>query len=132
MLQLFRSPMGNPWRELAQLQNQFNDLFPRLSNYADVDTVPLNVYVKEDQARVIARVPGWQPEWFDLTVEGNKLHLHGATQEHEPERKFSRVINLPFRVEADNVKATYQNGYLVVDLTKNEQDRPRKIAISAA
>lgn len=109
------------------------DLSDAMIPFADIETIPVNVYTSEDAVRVHMSLPGWEPEWVDLSVEGNRLHIKGEAQEQETSRKtFSRIINLPFRAAPDQVKAVYKNGILTIDLFKSEQDRPKKIEIEAA
>ncbi len=43
-----------------------------------------------------------------------------------------RVIQLPFRVDADKVQARFNNGVLEIELERLEADRPKKIEIRAA
>ena len=52
---------------------------------------------------------------------------------HRRERTFgpfARTVALPFNVDADQVKASAQNGILTIELPRPESDRPRKINIS--
>ena len=52
---------------------------------------------------------------------------------HRRERTFgpfTRTIALPYNVDADQVKASAQNGILTVNLPRPESDKPRKIKIS--
>jgi HSP20 family protein len=51
---------------------------------------------------------------------------------HRVERnsaKFDRTLKLPINVEADQVKAKYKDGILVISLPRAEADKPRQIAI---
>ena len=43
--------------------------------------------------------------------------------------KFDRTLKLPIHVEADQVKAEYKDGILVISLPRAEADKPRRIAI---
>jgi HSP20 family protein len=45
---------------------------------------------------------------------------------------FSRAVQLPFRVDANKVRAHFNNGILEVELERLEADRPKKIEIRAA
>ena len=124
-----------PWRDLDRIQRGLNELFSRSASWTDIETTPINVYANDDAIRVIARIPGWHADWFDLSVEGNRLFLKGETQavkEKERTKKISRAVSLPYRVQSDQVRASYKNGLLAVDLAKHEQDRPRKIQIQTA
>ena len=126
----------NPWRELDRWQNELNGLFN--SNFKPIsrDRRPVNIYTSEDAVKVVAVVPGWQADWFSLTLEDRKLILKGETQFeandqglNPPQEKLNRVVNLPFRAQEDQISAAYRDGILVIDLARSEQDRPKKIAI---
>jgi HSP20 family protein len=42
------------------------------------------------------------------------------------------VLQLPFRVEPDEVSATYRNGILSITLPRAHAERPRKITVTNA
>ena len=42
-----------------------------------------------------------------------------------------RTLELPFRVEADDVKATLAAGVLDIELPRAKDERPRRIAIAS-
>jgi len=43
--------------------------------------------------------------------------------------KFDRTLKLPINVEADQIKAEYKEGVLVIFLPRAEADKPRRITI---
>jgi Hsp20/alpha crystallin family len=54
---------------------------------------------------------------------------------HRRERwfgKFERAFSLPAPVDAGQVKATYRDGVLTVNLPKAEENKPKEIKIEAA
>ncbi|MDJ0839774.1 MAG: Hsp20/alpha crystallin family protein [Acidobacteriota bacterium] len=126
----------NPWRELDRWQNEVNSLFNGGFRPVSRDRRPVNIYTSDDSVKVVAVVPGWEPGWFDLTVEGKKLFLRGETRfeandqgVNPPQEKLNRVVNLPFRAQEDQINAVYRDGILVVDLARSENDKPKKIAV---
>ena len=126
-----------PWREFDLLHRGLNEWLSRpYAMMNDIETLPVNVYVNDEDVKVLARIPGWSADWFDLSVEGNRLHIKGETKYEEgseqKRRQLGRTINLPFRAQADKVEASYKDGILAIQLKKHEQDRPRKIKIQAA
>jgi len=139
MLQLLDDlSFTNPWRELDRLSRDLDRIFPR-NMLVSRDRRPLNIYTSDDHAKVVVSVPGWQPEWFDISVVGNKLFIKGETRyeaddggQNPPQEKLNRVVNLPFRLQEDTVAAAYENGLLAIDLERRESDKPKKIAITAA
>jgi len=141
MLQLLDelTNVADRWRPFDRLHRGFADLFTDPFGQAlNGERTPINIYANEDALKVVVRAPGWQPEWFDLAVEGSKLYIKGETK-HDVQgeggyayESLNRMVNLPFRVDANSVQASYANGLLTIDMTRREQDKPRKIAIRTA
>lgn len=95
----------------------------------------INIYNKDGEAKVLVSLPGWKGEWFDISVENNKLHIKGESKFEGPEeRNFSlnRTVNLPFRIDNDLVEANYTNGLLEINIKRAAEDAPRKIKINVA
>jgi HSP20 family protein len=136
MLQLLDElSFANPWRELDRLQQEMTHFFPR-HLLVSRDRRPINIYTSENSAKIIVSVPGWQADWFNLSVVGNKLYLRGETRlevndqgDNPPQEKLNRVVNLPFRAQEDQVLASYKDGILTIDLARSESDKPKKIAV---
>jgi HSP20 family protein len=107
--------------------------------------MPLDVYSTNDEAVILAAVPGMQPENLDLSIHENTVTLSGkidsATNAEETKDatwymhelwggEIRRSVTLPFPVDADRAEAKFENGILRVVLPKAESAKPRKIAIS--
>ena len=118
--------------------------FSRSSHWGSAPEYPaMNVWTDENNAVLTAELPGVKPEEIDIAVENELLTLRGGRQRQEPEDgqtyhrrerrfgPFSRSFRLPFRVEADAVQATFENGVLNVVLPRAEADMPRKIAVQS-
>jgi len=69
--------------------------------------------IRDDYDWVVARValPGIQEGDIDISVYGNKLYIQG---------KIQKTISLPNGIEAQGIRATYQNGVLEVRLPKSK------------
>ncbi len=133
--------------EMERLQREMNRLFegvvPRRLRSAP-SYPAMNVWSNQDGALITAEVPGVQPEHIDISVVGETLTLTGErlapevgedARYHRQERgygKFSRSIELPFRVDADQVQATFDQGVLQIRLPRAEEDKPRKISVQVA
>jgi HSP20 family protein len=100
----------------------------------------LNLWEDEQNFYAEAELPGFKTGDVDVSVAGNTLTLQGerkaAEQEgltyHRRERAFgtfSRVVELPFPVEAEKVKAALKDGVLTITLPKAEAAKPRKIEV---
>jgi len=70
-----------------------------------------------------------------LTIEGErKKESHGESEQmHRRERfygKFTRSMSFPGDVDAENIKARFDNGVLLLELAKTELAKPKQIAIN--
>jgi HSP20 family protein len=104
----------------------------------------MNAWTNQDGAVVTVELPGVNPEDIDISVVGETLTLTGSRQPlelqdgekyHRRERNygnFSRTIQLPFKVEANQVEATFAKGVLSISLARAEEDKPKKITVKSA
>lgn len=128
----------SPWRDA-------NRLFRGLSRPASVTTFPaMNVWAGEDSALVTAELPGVAPDEINIAITGDTLTLSGSRQRpeadagnsyHRQERgygPFSRSLQLPFRIDANQVEATFRKGVLSITLPRAEEDKPKKINVNAS
>jgi HSP20 family protein len=114
---------------------------------ATVARLPLDVFATNDEAIVIAAVPGLQPEDLDVTINQNTLSLSGrvpSAAESEQGKGatwylqelgqglFQRTVTLPFEVDATQAQAVFDNGLVRITLPKAARAKPQKIAISRA
>ena len=100
----------------------------------------MNVWTNEDGAFVTAELPGVAPEDINISVVNETLTVSGTRQRdevegatyHRRERsqgKFTRSFELPFRIEGDQVEASFENGVLHIALPRAEADKPKKITV---
>jgi len=140
---------SNPWREMAQLQQQlnrvfYNKQFDEARQYVAPSYPAINIWTNDDGVILTAELPGVKAEDIDISVVGDILTLSGSrdTDEipesakyHRQERKhgeFNRTFQFPFEVEADGVDAMFQNGVLHISLAKTEREKPKRIAVHVA
>jgi len=101
---------------------------------------PVNIFEKGGDLVLVAELPGIKKEDLQLQVKENTVRLAGErvvnygenSSYHRIERnssKFERTLKLPINVGADQVKAEYKDGILVIFLPRAEADKPRRIAI---
>lgn len=107
-----------------ELGSLFSDLFPSVAS----DTA-LGVFADDERVVVRAEVPGFRAGDVEITLEGGVLALRGERSEDGDSRSFRRRVRMPFRVDAENVRAKLENGLLEVELTRAEADRVRRIEI---
>ena len=135
------------WREMDRIQREMNRLFEAHSPVRTrvAPSYPaVNLWSNEDGLVINAEVPGISADDINISVIGETLTLSGArkqealgegTRYHRHERgsgKFSRLIELPFPVDVNDVQATFTNGVLNVSMPRAEADKPRKIVVKGA
>ncbi|MFW5837455.1 MAG: Hsp20/alpha crystallin family protein [Desulfovibrionaceae bacterium] len=101
----------------------------------------LDVKESETEVVVTAETPGLGIKDVDLRVEAGRLVLRGEKRRdkedkgdnyHRVERSygsFYRTVDLPAPVVQDKAKASFKDGVLTVRLPKDEQAKPRRVAI---
>lgn len=122
----------SPFWDLDWIDREFNRFIEPLQS---AHGARINVYNKDGEAKVLVSLPGWKPEWFDISIENNKLHIKGQSQFEGPEERnlrLERTVNLPFRIDRDQVEAAYTNGLLNIDIKRAAEDAPRKITVNVA
>ena len=147
--------LWDPFREMDELRRQVDRAFESYSGerrpaFGRVAFLPgygarqyplVNLYEDKDNLYVEALAPGLSPEKLDLTVQGTTLTISGekpglqnvrGEDLHRSERsagRFVRAVELPYLVAETGVKASYQNGLLLVTLPRHEAAKPRQIAV---
>ena len=143
---------------LVKFSNQYQSLFDRLfesdlmdwsnKNFSRTNTTLPSVNIKENQDgfEVEVAAPGLNKNDFKLELDHDQLTISSekkiesetTTEERFTRREFSyqsfsRTFTLPNIVEADKIKAKYDNGILRVSIPKKEEARPspsKQITIS--
>ena len=102
----------------------------------------VDIYEKDKTIVINAELPGVAKEDISVDIKG-KLVTLGGERKHDEEineencyrrerryGKFERTFNLPFEVNGDSVKATYDNGILKLEIPKPEEQVAKKITIN--
>jgi HSP20 family protein len=101
----------------------------------------LNLTADKDHYYVRAELPGIQVKDLEVQLHGKSLSIAGerkiategeTVKYHRREReagRFSRIIDLPGEVNADNVDAQMTNGILTITIAKSEAAKPRQITV---
>jgi HSP20 family protein len=125
----------------------FDDFFRMVpSGFAGEAVFPrLDVHEDDKAVYIRAEIPGMEEKDLDLTLKENVLTISGEKKEEKTEGdknknywycerafgSFSRTITLPDGVNGEEVKASYKNGVLEIELPKKESAQPRKITVQA-
>jgi HSP20 family protein len=133
----------DPFRELMRLRNEMNRLFSGFS-YPFEEVYPLvNIWMNEEGAIVTAELPGINMDKLDISILNDTVTISGSREDeekkvednyHRKERmvgKFSRTLQLPFKINGDKVEARYERGILKLILPREEAEKPKKITIKS-
>ena len=116
---------------------------PRMMGQLGRNMFPkVDVSETDKEVKVIADVPGVDPEDIDIDVHDNRMVISGVTEREtetdkntKPYRyersygEFRREFMLPSRVNEDQIKAKCKDGVLTITLPKVEGEKKSKIKI---
>ena len=137
-----------PSRGATTLQEQFNrlfsDAFERTSEESNLTSwaPAVDIYETEHELVVKADVPDVDPKDLDIRVENNILTIRGERKFEKQvdennylrvERaygSFTRSFSLANTVNAEAIKADYQNGVLTLSIPKREEAKPKQIKVN--
>ena len=125
----------------------FNMLAPTLFRNRALSSVSMtfpkvDVSETDDAIKVVASVPGIDPEKIDIEVGDDYLSLSGKIEKENKDEEdgkvyryereygeFRREFSLPARVNKDGIVAKAKNGVLSITLPKSEEERKAKIKV---
>jgi HSP20 family protein len=91
--------------------------------------------------QVKVELPGVVKEGVEISLKDDLLTVKGEKKEEREEKtdnryfvertygSFSRTLTLPSLVKSDQVKATFENGVLVITLPKDEDEKAREVVV---
>lgn len=135
------------WQTFRDMEREFDRLlesiklpFPGLR--LERQYPPINFYELPDEFLLVAELPGTSAEELNLTIANGILMLQGERKPPEgiAEDRFrrrerllgpwKRQLNLPERVDEEQLRAEFTNGVLRVHLPKLPAVKPRQIPVS--
>jgi HSP20 family protein len=145
-----------PFRRMTSLRDEveslFNLAFGRVAESNDENGrgsqllegwfPAVDMFEDKDNLQIKAELPGMRKEDIDISLQDNYLTLSGERKEEQKHEdagvyrserwagRFHRSITLPCRVDAEKIKAAYNEGVLTVTLPKAEEAKPKQIPIS--
>ncbi|WFT77569.1 Hsp20/alpha crystallin family protein [Methylobacterium sp. CB376] len=148
---------GDPFLSLHREMNRlFDDVFRGASLPASGGqgtgaggfiAAHINVSETDKEIRVTAELPGVTDKDIDVSLDDNVLTIRGEKKFeqsqggekenfHFVERSygtFQRSLRLPFPVDPEQVKASFEHGVLTIALPKTaQQERSRRIQVQSA
>ena len=137
-----------PFRGAAALQEQVNRLFGTVVEHSGEESnltswaPAVDIYETEHELVVKADLPEVDPKELDIRVENNLLTIRGERKFEQKVNEdnylrveraygsFSRSFSLANTVNADAIKADYQNGVLTLTIPKREETKPKQIKVN--
>jgi|PlaIllAssembly_1097288.scaffolds.fasta_scaffold05637_2 HSP20 family protein len=141
----------NPWNELVSLRERMNRMFEdslfRPERHEDgvglgAWSPAVDMFEKDDKFVIKAELPGLDKKDVNVDLQNGVLTLKGE-RKHESEvkeenfyrremsyGKFMRSFRLPADVDADKIRAEFQNGLLTVEVPKPEEHKPKQIKVN--
>ncbi len=138
----------DPYRDLTSFADRFNRAFGNVTGRERDEELSLGTWVppvdiSEDKERITltAELPGFREDQVDVQMEGGVLTIRGERKmEEEKEGRnfhrlersyghFVRSFTLPNNVDRDNIRASFNNGLLEVEMPKREEAKPKQIKI---
>ena len=133
------------WDPFAEVDRMLELVTGRGSDEAHPGTrgMPMDVYRRGDEYVVEMDLPGVDPSSIDISVDRNMLTVEAESRTTHEEAdevvvcerrhmRFRRQLYLGENVDTDDVRASYENGVLVVRIPISAQQRPRKIEVAAS
>jgi HSP20 family protein len=122
------------------LERQVDQMF---TGQARGDATRMILRDNGDELLLVADLPGVSEKDLEISLEGDVLtiHLQGDRQtpsgyklvrSERPSMRMVRQIELPVRVDVDDLQATLRDGVLELRLPKAKEARPRKIPVHGA
>ena len=129
----------NPWQELERVQSEIDGLLESVLRKLgpvppgrSISFVPVtDITETEDEYRLFMSLPGLIEEDIDLTLEDDVLIVRGEREVpydrshvivHQSSWKygyFERRVQLPRRVDAEAIQASYEAGVLTIRIPKD-------------
>jgi HSP20 family protein len=127
------------WEALTELTTM--DMWSNGHSGLTAYNLPVNVTETDEGYRVQATLPGFTPEQVEVTVTDGVLSIEAKRSEEKTEEKgrylrrevfsgnYRRRLTLPGDVKPEDVKATFENGVLTVQVPRVPKPEPVKVAI---
>ncbi len=80
----------------------------------------------EDEISVIAELPGIEKKDINLNATEDTLEIRVDT----PERKYYKILDLPYEVKPETAKASYKNGVLEVKIRRRKEEKESGVRVN--
>lgn len=147
-LPTFVGGIWNPFREIARIENELNNLIGEVMPV--MKQVPAevqvwaprgDVYEKDNKIIIEAEIPGAKKDDIEVKIKDNAVVIKGEVKKEEEKKEenyyrserfygtFERVIPLPVEVKAEEAKAEIKDGILKLTIPKATAEKEVKVSI---
>ena len=127
-------------KEMIPVKEEKNNLIEELLETQNYISPLVNIYETDDEFVLSADMPGVVRKDVKVKVENDLLIMFGRIDyvneinrnyilNEQELGNYYRTFRISDSVDQNNIQAKYDNGKLVVNLTKNEKVKPRTINI---
>lgn len=126
----------------GDMNRVFTDFFDEPVREALVAFNPVfDLVDTKDSLQVKVELPGVKKGDVEISLKDDLLTIKGEKREEKEEKDenryyvertygtFSRTLTLPSLVKSDQVKATFEDGILVITLPKDEEEKAREVQV---
>ena len=124
-----------------------NSQFPEITKTVGVNPMQgtaypkVNVYEYDDKVGVVAEIPGLDKADLQIDVEDGVLTIagdkHGLFDDSGAKvlrrelkgSSFKRQFELGEQLDGENIKASFKDGLLSIDVPKVEPEKPKKLSV---
>ena len=124
-------------RMQRRMDRLFNDMMPTIgwmtTRQRKIWRPPTDVYETDDSLVVKVEIAGMSEEDFSVSLSNRNLAISGVRRDPEcklsyqqleiPYGQFGTEVFLPYTVDRDAIRATYEDGFLTVVLPKVKAHR---------
>ena len=123
--------MGEFFKEVKPLGYQPKRSFPP----------PMDIYETEDSLVIVLEIAGVRADDIQVLFDNGLISISGTRTEFSPSPKtqlhqmeidygyFERTLRVPFPLNADEIKATYREGFLMVTIPKRRGSVSRTVEV---
>ncbi|MEX0668121.1 MAG: Hsp20/alpha crystallin family protein [Candidatus Saccharimonadales bacterium] len=141
---------NNPFREMEEMQDRLSRVFNEAwssSTQGSLNIPTADVYLDEDEKNLIveAQLPGYSEDDVDISIDNGALSIRAERSEkstdknkgrkyivQESSSSLYRRVGLPKNVDADDIKAHFEDGVLKITAPLKDLPQPKKVAIEKA
>ncbi|MEX0934247.1 MAG: Hsp20/alpha crystallin family protein [Candidatus Saccharimonadales bacterium] len=137
----------NPFREIEEMQDRLSKVFNEAwssSTQGSLNIPAADVYLGEDEKNLIVetQLPGYSEDDVDISIDNGALSIRAEHSEKSTDKKKGRKyivqesssslyrrVGLPKNVDADKIKANFEDGILKITAPMKDLPQPKKVAI---